>query len=328
MHNKVSVKIRVDGSSQIGLGHLIRCIALGQMLRDTFSIYFYSKEIPDSIISQVRQEGFTFKKLSSEDDFLSQLGADEIVVLDNYFFDTDYQRRIKSLGCKLVCIDDIHDKKFVSDIIINPSEGILDGVYNISQQITKLFCGFRYALIRDAVLASSGDKKTQPSNKSLFICLGGADPNNVTMDILTRILNHQPSQFIINIVVGSAYKYYNNLEKYITECHNSDVSLHSNISVGSMVDLMQKSSYAICSPSTIAIEYLSVCRGNLFLKKTADNQQDFYSFVLKSNLAHTLDDFFSQNCTESNYSLQDMLFDGQQGLRINNIFKDLKNDCN
>ena len=46
-------------------------------------------------------------------DFLSHLQGDEIVVLDNYFFTTDYQRAIKQKGCRLVCIDDMHDKHYV-----------------------------------------------------------------------------------------------------------------------------------------------------------------------------------------------------------------------
>ena len=43
-------------------------------------------------------------------DFLSHLQGDEIVVLDNYFFTTDYQRAIKQKGCRLGALDDMHDK--------------------------------------------------------------------------------------------------------------------------------------------------------------------------------------------------------------------------
>ena len=43
----------------------------------------------------------------------------KIVVLDGYHFDTNYQTKIKQKGCKLVCIDDLHDKHFVADIIIH-----------------------------------------------------------------------------------------------------------------------------------------------------------------------------------------------------------------
>ena len=34
--------------------------------------------------------------------FLEVLKGNEIVVLDNYFFDSSYQQSIKDIGCKLV----------------------------------------------------------------------------------------------------------------------------------------------------------------------------------------------------------------------------------
>jgi spore coat polysaccharide biosynthesis predicted glycosyltransferase SpsG len=57
------------------------------------------------------------------DVFLSFLKGDEIVFLDNYFFTTDYQREIKERGCKLVCIDDMHDEHYVADVVLGFCRG-------------------------------------------------------------------------------------------------------------------------------------------------------------------------------------------------------------
>lgn len=40
----------------------------------------------------------TLQEEAHYDEFLSSLQGDEIVVLDNYFFTTDYQRAIKQKG--------------------------------------------------------------------------------------------------------------------------------------------------------------------------------------------------------------------------------------
>lgn len=56
-------------------------------------------------------------KIQYDKSFLSSLNFDDIVVLDNYFFDTDFQKAIKLKGCKLVCIDDIHTRHFYCDIL-------------------------------------------------------------------------------------------------------------------------------------------------------------------------------------------------------------------
>ena len=39
--------------------------------------------------------------------FLNKLTGDEIVVLDGYQFDSNYQKEIKNKESKLVCIDDV-----------------------------------------------------------------------------------------------------------------------------------------------------------------------------------------------------------------------------
>ena len=46
---KPKVYIRTDGSPEIGLGHLTRCIALAYMLKKDFAITFVCKEIPEKI---------------------------------------------------------------------------------------------------------------------------------------------------------------------------------------------------------------------------------------------------------------------------------------
>ncbi len=60
-----------------------------------------------------------------------------IVVLDGYHFGTNYQKQIKLKGAKLVCIDDMHDKEFVADLIINHIPRITPQDYNV-QPFTNL----------------------------------------------------------------------------------------------------------------------------------------------------------------------------------------------
>jgi len=146
--------IRADGSAKIGLGHLVRCNALAFMLKNDFQIFFVCKEIPDEIFTEITNNGFQVLTIDSEKDFFKILSKNEIVVIDHYGLGTNYQKQIKELGCKLVCIDDLHDKEFYADVIINHAEGILVEDYKC-KSCTKLYLGINYALLRFPFLLAS-----------------------------------------------------------------------------------------------------------------------------------------------------------------------------
>ena len=105
----------------IGYGHFVRTLALADMLKADFACTFFTCHPTAYQIGEMEQvcPYVALREETHFDDFLSRLRGDEIVVLDNYFFTTDYQRAIKEKGCRLVCVDDMHDKHYVADVVIN-----------------------------------------------------------------------------------------------------------------------------------------------------------------------------------------------------------------
>ena len=122
MKQKRKIYFRADAGPNIGYGHYIRSLALADMLKQDFDCTMFT-QVPTDY--QLRECETVCPIVALPDDeskfqkFLEYLKGDEIVVLDNYFYTTDYQRAIKAKGCKLVCIDDIHDKHYVADVVIN-----------------------------------------------------------------------------------------------------------------------------------------------------------------------------------------------------------------
>jgi UDP-2,4-diacetamido-2,4,6-trideoxy-beta-L-altropyranose hydrolase len=252
MLNKVL--IRVDGSAQIGLGHVVRCSALAQMLKDEFQIHFISKEIPESIIGDIISKGFEFTKIETEKTFFKLLTGKEIVVLDNYFFDTAYQKRIKEiLGCKLVCIDDLHDKEFYADLIINHAPGVKREDYQ-AQSYTQFALGLDYALLRPGFLEQAQKSRIVNNKEILFICFGGSDFNNLTHRVLQIALEFKEFKKII-VVTGAAYTNIDSLSLLVKT--SSKVENHSNISGTKMLSLMAQSDVAIVPSSGILLEVIS-----------------------------------------------------------------------
>lgn len=324
---KTKVIFRVDGGSEIGLGHVSRCCALAEMLKNDFEIYFYTRANSSVILDDIRRycsDVFTLNdKLSYEEEagkWISILQGNEIVVLDGYSFNTNYQQQIKNVGCKLVCIDDIHAYHFVSDAVINHAPGIVENLYS-TEPYTRLYLGSEYALLKKNFLdeAVVPDKPLNLDNSPVLICLGGADPDNFTRQVLEEVLYLLPKHNM-NVVVGAAYVHLKELKQFAET--NKCVSLHVNIKPEDMLALMQQSHIAITSASTIALEYICV-KGNLFLKLTAENQKNIYNSLIQKQCASPFEMLKEKYLSNENINNQYKLIDGKSGLRFINLFEAL-----
>ena len=180
---KRKVKIRVDANSQIGLGHLIRCIALAHMLRDDYEISFHSAGPVESTRDLVPACGFRLIAMTGEDDYLSFVEEGDIVILDGYGFDDVYQKKVKDRGTFLICIDDIPNRHFVADMVINHAPGINKEDYSC-ESYTQLCLGPEYAMLRPEFLAGAEPSKNR---SDLLLCIGGADPLNLNERILESL---------------------------------------------------------------------------------------------------------------------------------------------
>ena len=315
---------RADGNTEIGMGHVIRSLALADMLKEDFECLFVTRFLTPFIEKEARQSCSEIIKLPESDahfnEFLSLLKGDEIVVLDNYFFTTEYQKAIKEIGCKLVCIDDIHDKHFVADVVINHAGGFNRQLYSTSPH-TALYTGTEYALLRAAFLS-----RKEKQGTDLMISMGGADANNNILKILKIVENKEEIQSCY-VVIGDAYKYEKELDEY---CKKTQLNLHilKNLDMEEMANLMLKCSCAILPPSTISYEYLSLAGGELYIHKTADNQKDLYHFFCASKLAFDLSELFikDKNLIQESIDNQKKIFDGKSKERLRSVFSKLEKE--
>lgn len=329
----MKIYFRADGHHKMGLGHVIRSLALAQMLKEEYQLIFVIRnpiaalyqqieEVCDALIVLPAPESNTTeaKKIARE-----CLTPSDIMVLDGYHFDTSYQRIIKESGCQLVAIDDIHEHPFVADIVLNHALGISAEDYELAQY-TKLLLGTRYTLLRPEILKASRRTDTLSGTSPLLICMGGADPNNDTVAVLDR-LNRQAINRPIILLIGAAYTYRKELNKWLSN-HNLEVELHHDVSANKLVELMKRCPIAILPPSTIAYEYLHI-GGLLFLTVIAANQQRMFERFIANRLAFDLKAFdetqldFSPAKWKALLARQATYFDGQQQARFKTLFEEL-----
>lgn len=319
--NKPTIIFRANGGTRIGLGHLVRCAALSSILKNNFhTILLVRSDVPKSIddIRQDFDQVEPIDSLSQEQEVNHILSfPDALLVLDGYNFDFTYQQKLASKASQLVCIDDIHQYPFMASAIINHGGGILAEDYDAAPWC-QFYLGASYAMLRKPFRENIGKKLSD--NRNLFICLGGSDPNDDTHKILTEALA-QKAYDQIDVVVGNGYQHFQKLNSYAS----STVTLHQGVSAEKMAALMQACTFAICSPSSVAYEYLSV-GAILFLVLTAENQRDIYNYLLSSGLAYDWKhrSEFRLHDIEETIRRTKAIFDGQQEKRLSNIFLSLK----
>jgi UDP-2,4-diacetamido-2,4,6-trideoxy-beta-L-altropyranose hydrolase len=310
------VYFRADANSQIGLGHIYRCCAVAQMLSDESECILVTQEINDYLYVEMSRY---FRKIiiiedTSKELWLSKLQISDIVVLDGYHFNAEYQLKIRPRCKCLICIDDIHSYHFYADIVINHAGGLNASVYD-TETYTKLYLGPAFAMIR----SSFWNKPSTPSRLSdhVFVCLGGADPKNDLIKILS-ILVQNNSVLQYHIVTGSGYKYEEQLSNFLS--NYNFLHHYKNLDSIKLKEVMSNCAIAVVSPSTVSYEYLSI-GGELYLYPIADNQESIYQYFIKEELAFAFDEYrVSDNFrVNSMIKKQGEVFDGKSYLRIKEI---------
>lgn len=329
--NKPVLKIRTDGGTDIGLGHVVRCISLAHMLKNDFLIRFFSLEIPKSFKNEIVQNGWNVTVIEEESDFLNELSGDEIVVLDGYQFDSEYQKKIKNKGSKLVCIDDFHNQYFYADLVINHAPGVTEDDYE-GEPSTRYLLGPDYALLRPEFFESkSTDKKEYSKDKkNIFICFGGSDVKNLTVKILSWL----PSKgYSVTVVLGNAYNHQDELNNVIEERQDLEIVVKSSLSAKKMRNKLIQADLAIVPASGILFEVISIGLPVISGYYT-DNQLAIYEGFLekeafvdaKSFSKKSFNEALSKVETLDLYTLvskQNKLIDGHSPSRLNNNFLEL-----
>jgi UDP-2,4-diacetamido-2,4,6-trideoxy-beta-L-altropyranose hydrolase len=333
---KRRVVFRADGNSSIGLGHIYRCLALREILDKEFDYLIICRNINPSLKILFHSFAIDFLSLENQLDTIREIDyikkivkKTDLIVLDGYHFSTEYESEIKSAGYKLIAIDDLHSRHFVSDAVINHGPGVIEKNYS-KEPFTKLFLGPDYAIIRKRFIEEAKNKREITEINKILVCLGGADPNNFTKKIVAGCLDLENISEL-HVLVGAAYLH--NMD-WITALKNiRKVKLHRNLNTDELANIFLKNDLAIVSASTIAFEALSTGI-KLICGYYSQDQLEFYNYLTENNIVYGLGNFSSFNYAELNEPINFMknnlskythpdLIDGNQDIRLKSIFKTL-----
>lgn len=326
---KKRVIFRADGNGEIGYGHFIRTLAIAGLINDCFECIYATKKPTSYQLQEIFRVCNDVIGLSDDDshfdELLMHLQDGDIVVLDGYYFSSEYQNRIRQYGAKVVYIDDFSDRFYVCDALINNIPGNLEKDFK-TETYTKLYLGTDYALLRQEFL-NPQLREIKKDKSSVFLAFGGADPLNISEKIAGYI-NEIHSGAKINILIGDAYTHHASLSKY------KNVTTHKNISAEEVCQLIASSAICIIPASSLLNE--AACIGSqILLGFFTENQVQPYKYFVENEMAIGLGDFRTLELQDFKVKFADTLnadrlvnnqrnaYHYQQAENLKNIFHEL-----
>ncbi|MBT6917516.1 MAG: UDP-2,4-diacetamido-2,4,6-trideoxy-beta-L-altropyranose hydrolase [Flavobacteriales bacterium] len=279
------VVFRVDGSLEIGFGHVVRTISLAQMLRNSFDVHFYILKGNPIAIQIVKEHSLKVTAVTDESDFVSKVGQGQIAVFDSYHVDESSLLELKQNNVKLVYIDDLLHPHNHFDIVINQTLGIEPADYP-EYKDHQLVLGPEYALLRSSFLEYSRPAIEDTQIKSVFICFGGSDPQNFTGKVLDLLSKLKMSLKIV-VVVGKAY--HHDLVRFQSE-GGLGVLIMRGLAADDMVRVMSNSDLLIVSASSILVESMAISKP-IITGYTAENQRSQYNAWVETEAVMGVEDF-------------------------------------
>ena len=286
---------RADGNSTIGLGHLVRLLALADMLRGLAPGVFVVHEPTPAVAELVAQADWALhalpaQPLPTEAETLATgfLQATDVLVLDGYAFDLAYQQRLRQSGCGLVYIDDLRAWPVVADVLINHSPGVAPACYE-APPAARLLLGPAFSLLRRPFIEQAAPPLASPALASALVCFGGADPLGLTARTLAALLA-LPQVRRIGLLMGAAFAGEATLQNALAAHPGREIQMHRNLGAAELVALLQAYDVAIVPASTVLIEALALGRPAL-TGYYADNQRALAGYVHTHEQAFSVGNF-------------------------------------
>ncbi len=312
--------IRADANAHMGVGHLMRCLALAQgwKARGGQTTFITACERED-LRQRLSGEGFQVVTLErphpdpADWETTSQALAeqpDAWVVLDGYHFDPAYQRQIKDAGHRLLVIDDMaHLDHYCADVVLNQNINA-DQLRYSCESGTRLLLGTRYVLLRSEFLARQEWQREIPDMaRQVLVTLGGGDPDNQTLKVIRALQRVDVNGLEAVVVVGASNPHLRELRSAASDSQFAIQLVHN---VTNMPELMAWADVAVSAGGSTCWELAFMGLPSMVLV-LAENQQGIAAGLEDAGVVIELGWYTAASIAQIAHPLVVLLEDG--GLR-------------
>ena len=309
---------RVDSSSIIGSGHVMRCLALAESLNSLgCSCTFISRNLDGNINNLIKDRKFPLIELpkpknnfkdNQEIEHASWLETSwehdaeetievlknmnyETLIVDHYALWLPWEKKIKDYIKKIFVIDDLGDREHYCDYILDHNLGTNEEKYMaLIPKNCKTMFGTKYALINQKFSKYrnySIKRRNLSPSKKLLINFGGGDPQNYIMKIIDAIRVYKlPTDISIEIILGPINSKYMDTDSAIKKIPNE---IHLYKYKENMAEFLSNIDLVIGAAGSSSWE--RCCLGvPAIMFSLAYNQNDIGEALLKSGSAVLMTD--------------------------------------
>ena len=268
--SKKSILIRTDGYSEIGLGHIYRCLLLAYNLIE-HDIRFVISSQSDPGIKKIHDSHFPYNVI--EDNYeigeLAKRYKCDIVINDILDTDKEYIKYCKSLGVRVVNLEDLGSGAAYADAVIND-------LYDKRNDYKNHYWGSDYYCIRDEFLLTK-PAEFKKDVEEVLIIFGGTDPCNLTRRLF-EIVKSNPNNDKIHytFILGMGYK---NSEELVEVDDKLDSNIEIVRDVKLMTEYMRKADIAISSQGRTVLELASMAVPTILLAQNEREQHHEFGYL-------------------------------------------------
>ena len=213
---------RVDASFRLGSGHVMRCLALARALRDEgASCRFACRELSGHLGGRIAAEGFEVAWLpvdgaSDALDWRTDAaattealgGSVDVLVVDHYGLDAQWEQALQPYCRKLVAIDDLADRPHAAQMLIDQNAGRRAEHYaGLVPADCRVLAGPRYAMLRQEFRQRREDSlayRREAPLRKIVVSMGGGDPADATLHALEGLGQAAlPDDCLVAVVLGA-----------------------------------------------------------------------------------------------------------------------------
>tara|TARA_A100001015_G_scaffold133674_1_gene148327 strand:- start:2406 stop:3956 length:1551 start_codon:yes stop_codon:yes gene_type:complete len=302
----MNVVFRVDSSSKIGTGHVIRCKTLARALKKKgCEVLFISRDHNGNISKNLSDEGYEVLLLPASQDIIKdesnyldwlevsqKIDADDTVcaikskkvdllIVDHYALDKEWEDAVQPYVDKLMVIDDLANRKHSCDILLdqNFSNDAQYRYKNLIDNKCVTFFGPEYALLNSAYTNYKERKNYSKMNNRVLIFMGGSDNENITLKLLNIFKKNKFLDIEIDIVLGINYS---NKDKLIDEANSREFT-NIYASKPHLADLMARADIAIGAGGVTTWERMSMGLPSIVIS-VAENQEHICKELSEADL--------------------------------------------